>query len=811
MQGIAQDLRYGLRMLLKTPGVTAAAVLALGLGIGANTAIFTVVSAVLVRPLPYPDPDRIVAVFENKLDRGIRRQLVSPLDYKTYAQQNQVFDGIAAIRNQPLVLTGRDLAERIDAASVSPSIFQFLGMRPSLGRAFAADEDLPQKNGIVVLSDGLWRRRFGADPNILDSKLILDGRSYSVIGVAPPGFRLVDSPSELWIPYTPDPQDLTPSHQGLHILRVLAHLKAGVSASQAASAMEAIAQRLADANPNTNAGYSVELIPLREQMVGNIVRTLWTLMGAVGFVLLIACANVANLLLAKASARQKEIAVRSSLGASARRIVRQMLTESVLLALIGGILGLALAYWGTAALVEHAPADTPRLKEISLDWRVLAFTLLVSIAAGLLFGLAPALASGRRDLNRALGGSVRGSTATEGRSRIRDAIVISEIACCVALSTGAGLLIRSFMSLEQVNPGFRPNHVLTMQFSLPPAQYSGLKIAQFYKQLLERVQALPGVQSAGVCRYLPLSGPDVSLNFYIEGQPRLALADQPRAKFRAASPGYFAALGIPLVRGRLLDASDGEQTPKVVVLNEAAARRYWPGQDPIGKRIIAGEGTEWSTVVGVIANVKHAGLDEETSPETYYHYLQIPPVIISVAEGTMFLAIRTSVEPAALMPSVRNELRTLDPNQPVFNVRTMDEVLDASLAQPRFRMILLGLFAALALVLVAIGLYGVMAYSVAQRTNELGVRIALGAEPAHIGKLVMMDSLRMAVIGVGVGLAIAAGTSWIISKLLFGIRSMDALSFAAACLVTIVVTLLASFLPAIRAIRIAPAIALRAE
>ena len=812
MHELLHDIRYGLRMLLKTPGATVVGLLALALGIGANTAIFTVTNAVLIRPLPYPDSTRIVAVFETKLDKGMHGQFVSPLDYKNYRESNQVFDRIGAIRDEAFVLTGRDLPERIEGASVSPEIFAILEMRPVLGRPFTSEEDRPDKNSRVIVSYGLWRRRFSEDSTILGSSLTLNGRSYLVVGVAPPGFHLVDSASELWIPYTPDPKELTPEQQGVHTLRLLAHLKPGISRRQAELDMQAIAARMAEANPNINSGYSAELIPLRDQVIGNIGGTIWILTGAVTFVLLIACANVANLLLARAGAREKEIAVRNSLGASAGRIVRQMLTESVLLAVFGGFLGLALAYWATQAIVKFAPRNIPRLDEISVDWRVLAFTLLVAVATGIVFGLAPSLASIRPDLNSILRGSGRGNTASLGRRRMRDVFVISEIACCVVLLTGAGLLIRSFVRLQQVDPGFRTEDVLTMQLTLPPAQYSGMRIARFYENLLERVQRIPGVRSAGMCRFLPLTANDISLNFQIEGRPRLALADQPRAQFRAASSGYFEALGIPLIRGRVFTVSDGERTPKVAVINEVAARRYWPGEDPVGKRILSGADDDaWSTIIGVVGNVKHAGLDADTKPETYYHYLQIPADVLSVAESTMFLAVRTRIDPSAMTSSVRQELRSLDPNQPVFNVRTMAEVMGASVSQVRFRMLLLAVFAGLALLLAAIGLYGVMAYSVTQRTNELGVRMALGANANDIVRLIVGQGLRMTAIGVAIGVTLAGASTWVLSRLLFGIHAIDPVSFLAACLVTITVALVASGVPAWRAIRVAPATALRAE
>ena len=811
MHNLLQDIRYGLRSLLRTPGVSCLAVIALALGIGANSAVFSIVNAVLIRPLPYPDAGHLVAIWENKVSRGVvTRAWLSPADYRDFREQNQVFQQMGAFRTQSSVLTGKQLPERVETASVSPGIFDVLSTKPVLGRVFAADEDQPGKNAVIVLSDGLWRRRFGADPDILGSTLDLDGASYKVVGIAPRGFHLPESTSELWIPYTPEPREL--AKRGLRTLTVIARLKPGVTPRQAEIGMQAIARRIEETSPDTNAGYSAIVVPLSEQITGDIRPTLWTLMGAVVFILLIACVNVANLLLARASTREKEMAVRTSLGADPARIVRQLLTESVLLALIGGAAGLLLAEWSISILVKLAPSNLPRIGEISLDWRVLAFTLAVSAATGIVFGLAPALESSRVDLNSGLKTSGRSASGHRGRSRMRDSLVVCQMACCLALLISAGLLVRSLVRLGQVNPGFRADHVLTMQIALPPARYPGNKVKNFYRQLLDRVTALPGVQSAGLCRFLPLTGNDASANFQIEGQPVLASADQPRAKFRAAGGEYFAALRIPLLRGRLFNSSDDERTPKAVIINQSAARLYWPNEDPVGKRILSGfDQDQWSTIIGVVGNVKHAGLDAETNPETYYHFLQIPPEAVGVAEATMALAIRTNMAPEAMISAVRNEVHALDPGQPVFDVRTMEDVVNGSVAQPRFRTLLLSVFAGLALLLAAVGLYGVMAYSVTQRSNELGVRMALGAEPGQILKLVVGHALVLAAIGLAIGLTLALLCARLMSGLLFGIGATDLASFGISCLVVLSVAALASFVPALRATRIHPIAALRAE
>jgi len=812
MSALTQDLRYALRTFLNTPGSTAVAILVLGLGIGANAAIFSVTSSVLFRTLPYKDSDNLVFVWENNVSKAVGLWRLSAADYREFQTQNQALDQMAAMRFQSSALTIGELPERIETAVVSPLIFATLGMNPALGRAFASDEDQPDKNHVAILSAGLWQRRFGRDRNILGKTVLLDGGSYSVVGIAPPQFRLPGSQSELWIPYTPEPADFLPANRGIHLLQVIARLKPGISKEGAQSELRIVAERLAREYPSFNAGFSVDLVPLREQLIGDIRPTLWMLIAAVVAVLLIACVNAAHLLLARAGTREKEIAVRTALGANPGRLVRQLLTESVLLAVVAGLFGLLLAYWGTWILAKQAPEGLAQSGEASLDWRVLAFTLGVSIITGLAFGLVPALSSSRSNLNLVLRSGGRGGTGGRARSRARDVLLVCEVASSAALLIGAGLLIRSLIRLQDVNPGFRTDHVLTMQLSLPPARYSGLKVGLFYEQLLAHVVGLPGVQASGVCRFLPLSGHDIGLNFQIEGQPHLSDADQPRAYFRTASGGYFAALGIPLLRGRSFDERDNRQTPKVAIINETAARRYWPGENPIGRRILSGlDDDQWSTIIGVVGDVKHLGLDTGTEPETYYHYLQIPPDKMSLAEGTSALVLRTSADPAGMTSSIRGELRTLDPSLPVFNVQSMQDVLYGSVAQPRFRTFLISTFAGLALVLAALGLYGVVAYSVSQRTMELGIRVALGAEPGSIVKFVVFRAAGLAAIGLGIGVSVTIASGQVLSRFLFGVRPTDPITLGATCLIILLVALAASLFPALRAARVDPAIALRAE
>ncbi|HEV2687172.1 MAG TPA: ABC transporter permease [Bryobacteraceae bacterium] len=812
MNSLLQDLSYGFRMLSKSPGSTLIAVAALALGIGANTAIFSVVNAVLLRPLPYQDPEHLVVVWITKLDKGILQEYVSPPDYRDWVQRNRVFDKISALKTQPSVLTGGQLPERVETALVSAGAFELLGAKASLGRTFFANEDQAGQNRVAVLSHGLWQRRFGSDPGVLGKTVIVDGNSFNIVGVMPADFHLLDTPSELWMPYTLDNKEENENQRGFRTLRVIAHLKPGVSLDQAQAEMRSIEEALARQYPDVDVGCSTKIVVLREQLVGDIRTTLWTLLAAVAFVLLIACANVANLLLARAANREKEIALRAALGANPGRLVRQLLTESVLLALGGGLLGLALAEGSVTLLKRLGPATLPRLAEISIDWRVLVFTLLVSVLTGIVFGLAPALGSVRSDLNSILKTSGRGNTGSRARAQLRNTLVVAEIASCVVLLAGAGLLIRSFVRLQSVSPGFRPDHVLTMQITLPETRYAGWKVASFYRQLVERMQALPGVQSAGIARNLPLSGVDVSLNFTVENRPVEASMNQPRAKYRTASPDYFTALGIPLIRGRYFDRTDGEKTAGVALINNTLARRLWPNEDPLGKRIKPGfDDSVWCTIVGIVGDVKHTGLDAAVNPETYYHYLQVPPALMGFVEGTMTLVLRTNAEPAAMTAAARTEVEKLDPGLAIYNVKTMDDLVSGSLAQPRFRTLLLGMFAGVAMILAAIGLYGVIAYTVTQRTNEMGVRMALGAQKGDVLKLVVGQGARLAAVGVAIGLVAALGLMRVISKLLFAVDATDPITFAGTAGLIVAVSLAASYVPALRAAKVDPVVALRAE
>ncbi len=809
MLPIGEDLRYASRTFLKNPGSTLIAIFALTLGIGANSAIFSVVNTVLLRPLSYPAPDRLAILWEANPAKNIREFYVSPPDYRDWLEQSHSFEAIAAFRPHPSILTGGTLPERLDAASVSPSIFGLLGAQAQLGRTFLTSEDQPGQSRVVILSHGLWQRRFGREPSIVGKTLLLDGAPHVVVGVTAPDFHFLEEGSELWLPYTLDSKEL--KERGFHTLKVVARLRPGVTLNQGRQEMQGIARGLERQYPDTNLGWTVDPVLVRDQMVGNIRPTLLTLVGAVCFVLLIACSNVAILLLTRASGRQKEIAIRAALGASRWRIVRQMLTESVLLAIVSGILGLLLAYLGVSALVALKPANIPRIADIRLDWRVASFTLAVCVLTGLLFGMLPAITATKFRLNDLLRVAGRTSMASIQARRTRGFLVISEIALSVALLIGAGLMIRSFVQLQSVNPGFRPDHVLTMEVALPESRYEGRRVAQFHERLIERVQRLPGVSSGAVARNVPMSGGDPSLNFIVENRPALPSAEQPRAKYRAISADYFTAMGIPLRKGRYFTRSDAESTLSVVIINDTLARRFWPNENPVGQRMRAGfDDSPWCTIVGVVGDVRYAGLDAEANAEMYFPYLQVPVAFMNFVEGSMTVVLKTGHEPLQLAAAVRKEVQSLDPDQPVFHVRTMDDVVHRSVAQPRFRAILLGTFAGVALLLAAIGLYGVISYSVSQRTSEMGIRAALGAGKSDLVRLVVGEGARLSIAGVLIGLALAFALTRTLSNLLYGVKAADPITFALIPLLLLSVTLVAVSIPALRASRADPVNAMKA-
>jgi putative ABC transport system permease protein len=807
MRTLLQDARYALRTLAKSPGFTLVAVAALALGIGANTAIFSVVKAVLLSPLPYPGPESLVWVREVNPGADILDEPASAPNYNDWRTQARSFEGLAAYADTALTLTGEGVEpERVPAALVSANFFEVLGAAPALGRGFTAEEETAGKNRVVVLSHGLWQRRFGARPEALGQTLTVGGNPYTVVGVAPPGFKtpVMEKPAQLWTPLV---FNLAQSARRSDYLDVVGRLKPGATLGQARAELSGIAARLAQEYPATNAGWDVKVVPLHERVVGDVRPALWILMGVVGFLLLISCANVANLQLARAAARRQEIAVRTALGAGRGRIVRQFLTESVLLALGGGALGLLLAMWGVELLVALSPGNIPRLDEVGLDARVLAFTCGVSLATGVVFGLLPALSASKADLGESLkeGGS-RGATTGRGTRRLRSSLVVAEVAIAVVLLAGAGLMIRSFIRVQGVDPGFRPDRILALDLSLPRAKYQGeAQIAAFYEQLTARAAALPGVERAALVDALPLEGGNV-LSFVIEGRPELPPEKVQDAKFNTATPDYFDLMGIGHVRGERMSERHREGAPDVGLINETMARKFWPNEDPVGKRINTGNpaSNPWITVIGVVRDTRSSGLEKEPYPQVYLPALQF-------RQRAMTFVARTSADPAGVVPAVRRELAALDKELPLYNVRTMEQVLADSISRRRFQMILTAAFAGVGLLLAAVGIYGVISYSVAQRTHELGVRVALGARAGDILRLVVGQGLGLALAGVGVGLALALGLTRVLASMLYGVSATDPLTFAFVALALLGVALLACLVPARRATKVDPMIALRYE
>lgn len=800
MRTFLYDLRHAARGLAKQPAFTAIVVLTLALGIGANCAIFSVVNAVLLRPLPYANPEELVAVYEERVSLARERGHVSPPDFIDWRAQNAVFKNIAAYTPASLNRTDGDEPERLVGALVSADLFPALGVSAAVGRTFVPEEDRPNAERVAVIGHELWQKRFGADRSVVGKAVTLNANSYEVIGVMPRGFEFPDKNTEVWLPLAIDP---VTGNRAMHSLKVVARLKDGVTLQRAEAEMRTIASRLEQVH-EVNTGHSVNLFPLHSEVVGPVRAPLLILIGAVAFVLLIACVNVANLLLVRAAARQKEIAIRTALGASRSRIVRQFLAESLLLSLLGGAVGLLLATWGTDLLVAISPADTPRLSEISTDRTVLVFTLLVSLLPGLAFGLLPALQFCRPAISEGLkeGGRTGASDASSGR--IRSGLVVTEVALALVLLVGAGLLLKSFIRLRETNPGLDPKGVLTAQVLLPRAKYrEPQQQAAFTRDVIERLQALPGVQLAGATVSLPLGELPASRYFSIEGRPPTRPGEGANAHFDLATPDFFRALGIPLRRGRHFDPRDGIGAPEVAIINEALAQKFFPDEDAIGKRIQIGDGS-WHTIVGVVGNVRQTSLDQEAAPEFYYSLLQDPI-------GFMALVVRTSRDPQSLATDLRTAVRAVDPDQPIFGVKTMEEVIIGSVAPRRLTMVLLGTFAALAIVLAAIGIYGVISYMVAQRTHEIGVRMALGAQNSDLLRLILGHGMFLTGIGMAIGLVASFALTRVLSTLLFGVNSNDPSTYLAVSLLLAAVAFVAGYIPGRQATQVDPLVALRAE
>jgi putative ABC transport system permease protein len=808
LEELWQDLRYGARLLAKNPGFAAVAVLTLGLGIGANTAIFSVVNAVLLRPLPFESPDQLVMIWQSNPQRGILQDLVSPPNLHDWQQQSHTFRQIAAFNPRGFGLTGTGEPEHLPGTFVSVELFPMLGANPLLGRNFLPDEGRPGGNRAVIISFALWQRRFGGDPNLVGKSINLNGAIYTVVGIMPAKFQFPIQGqfpipvSELWVPLAIDPAEVT---RGDRDLFTIGRLQPGVSVEQAQAEMSTIAQRLAEQYPDSNRGLGVHIVRYHQQLTGNLRAALLILLGAVVFVLLIACANVANLMLARAATRQRELAIRAALGAGRSRLIRQLLTESVLLSLLGGAVGLALALWNFDAIVAALPAHMPRAAEIQVDRQVLVFTFAVAVMTGVIFGLVPALQASSLNLNEPLKESGGKGTGGFVRHRVRSLLVVTEVALALVLLVGAGLLIRSFQRLQQVNAGFNTENVLSVPFVLPQTRYpDGNARAAFINRIMEKLKALPGVKAVGAVNILPLSLEYSSASFIVEGQT-VSPEGRNVANMRAATPDYFRTMSIPIVKGRGFTEQDHVDAPTVVIINESFERLYFPNEDPIGKRVIspANDGIPM-TIVGVVGDVRNDGPEDEPKPEFYYSYFQN-------RLSAMVMAIRTSAEPAGLIPAVRREIWSEDKDLPLANISTLEQLLSKTTAQRRFNLLLLGLYSGLALVLAVVGIYGVVSYAVSQRTHEIGVRMALGAQQGDVRKLVIRQGMFPVVAGIAIGLSGALALTRLMKSLLFGVSTTDPLTFVGLSLLLIVVALVACWIPARRATKVDPLLALRYE
>ena len=807
METILNDLRHATRRLRRSPGFTVLSVLTVGLGVGATTVMFSAVRGVLLKPLSYPEPERLVMIRGATRSQPGRPGVISYPDYRDWRQASRSFESIAALRAADVTLDGPGGPERIEGARVTASFFQTLQVPPALGRLFSAEADRPGGEPVAVLSHGLWRRR-GADPALVGRSIVLSGERYTVIGILPGGFpppREVQR-AEVFVPLALDGESL--EERGNRSLVAIGRLGAGVSVAQARAELATIALRLEKEHPADNTGHGAMVDSLHADTVGDLRRPLLVLLGAVGFVLLIACSNVANLVLPRALARRREVAVRTALGAKRSRVVRQLLTESILLGALGGGAGLALAYWGLGALVWLAPAHTPRLQDIALDGQVLAFALALSLATGVAFGLAPALSVSRTDVQAALHQSGRGSGLT--RHAGGRLLVVAEIALSLVLMAGAGLLLESFRRLLSVDPGFDPHDVLTFAVSLPGTRYPRPdQRDRFFTELVQRVRAVPGVASAAAVTPLPLRGDDIATRFIVEGRPEPAPGRKPRAEYRAVTAGYFETMRIPLKKGRTFHDADRRGAPPVAVVNETLASQVFPGQEPIGQRLRIGIGTDESDprtfeVVGVVGDVRQFGRQVLAPPEIYVPHPQ-------QSWPWMSLVVRGSVDPVSLAGALRREVTALDPEQAVYDVRSLPELLSDALAARRFVMALLGGFALLGLLLAAVGVYGVLAESVERRRGEIGVRLAVGADPGDVLRMMLGEAARLTAAGVTVGLMAALALTRVMKGLVFGISATDPATFVTVAGVLATVALLASYLPARRAARFDPAAVLREE
>ena len=816
MYTIWRDIRYALHMLVKQPWFTVVAVLTLGLGIGANSAIFSIVNSLLLNPLPYRDSGRLAIIWSHSPGANVDKDWPSPGQFEAIRANSTVFEDIAMVQGQSLNVGGLSNPMRAGAVAASSNLLPLLGAKPLLGRLFLPEEDTPDKPHTVILTNTFWRREFGGNENVLQNSLLLNGEKYEVVGVLPAGFSLgyevvptVSSVPEpdLFLPLPMSAKEK--QEQGNENYNLVARLKPGATIVQAQSELDIATKRLAEQFPDrypASRRFSFSIKPLLEQVVGDVRRPLFVLLAAVGCVLIIACANVANLLLTRATVREREIAIRSALGAARVRLIRQLLTESVLLSVLGGVVGLVLAYWLLGTLRWFSPSNIPRLPAIRMDGRVLFFTSAIAVLTGILFGMAPALRTSKLNLSEALKEGAR-NVAGGRHESLRKLLVVSELALSLVLLISAGLLIRSFLSVERVNPGFNPQNVLGLRLSVAGTSYKGDRREIFYRELLERVRRLPGVTSAGIADNLPLSGGIGWGSISIEGYQPSAGQEMIQSDIRVAGVGYFETLQVPVVKGRLFDEHDTEKSSPVIVIDERMARSYWPNSNPIGSRIKFGRADSedpWMTVVGVVGSVKQYDLESESRVTMYL------PAALGHG-STMYLVARTNVLPSSLVASITSEARSMDPNIPIFDVKTMDQRVSESLGRRRFAMLALGVFAGLALLLAIIGIYGVISYSVAQRTTELGIRLALGASQVDVLRLVLSGGFRLALTGIAFGIVLSFAVTRFLSSLLFGVRATDVFTFSALSILLIAVSLLACYLPARRATKVDPLVALRYE
>ena len=814
-----QELKFAFRALAKTPGFTAVALITVALAIAANTAVFSLVNAVLIRPLPFKDPQKLVLLFEKFSAMGLDQIPVSVPEYLDYEKQLTSYEGIGAFTFTNFNLTGGDMPERVQGANVTPSVFPVLGVQPIKGRVFNPEEMGEGKDGVIVVSERLWKRRFNSDPHLVGQQLQINGRSFTVVGIMPAQFEFplplfgvqgatFAERADIWKPVAFTEQEM--QSRGSRSYGVVGRLKPGVTLKQAQAELDTVIANWHPLFPNNYEAatkFGATLYPFQDLVVGPIRGALMILLGAVVVVLLIACANLTTMLLARAGARERETAIRLALGAGRAQLIRQLLAESLLLALVGGLAGVMLAVWGLELLRSFGAQTVPRLGEVNLDWRVLLATLGVSGLTGVIFGLVPALASGKPELTEALKEGGRGSTSGVRRNRLRNALVVAEVAVALVLLVGAGLLLKSFARLQSVDPGFNPKNVLTMEIALPVLKYpAGKPVGDFFAEATRRVKSLPGVEAAAFTSILPLSGTNSDSSFMIEGFDSATQKVHPDEEIRTVTPEYFSALKVPLLRGRVFTDADQFEAPWVVIVNKTFADKWWPNQDAVGKRITFSNPTapdvKWITVVGVVGDMRHRGLDVEPKPEFYFPHAQ------RRGNRFMILTVRSTQDPRSLTPAIRREISAIDPDVPVANIRTLEQVTADSIAPKRLSVVLIAVFAAVALVLASVGIYGVMSFLVVQRTHEIGVRMALGAQRRDVFVLVLGRAAKLVALGSAIGLVLAAFSSRALGSMLYNVGAFDVSTFAFVTAVLVFVALLASYIPARRATKADPMIAL---